>query len=100
MPVKYNQDTKAKAIPLVREHAGDYPSEYAAIRKGSDLLDAGQWSGTARSQTAQSGGSRAPSSGPLARSTPACSGIATGSAARLTTHNTPRAPPQTRTPAR
>jgi transposase len=31
MPVKYNQDTKAKAIRLVREHGGDYPSEYAAI---------------------------------------------------------------------
>lgn len=31
MPVKYNQDTKAKAIRLVREHAGDYESEYAAI---------------------------------------------------------------------
>jgi transposase len=31
MPVKYDQDTKAKAIRLVREHAGDYPSEYAAI---------------------------------------------------------------------
>jgi transposase len=31
MPVRYNQDTKAKAIRLVREHAGDYPSEYVAI---------------------------------------------------------------------
>jgi transposase len=31
MPVKYDQDTKAKAIRLVREHAGDYPSEFAAI---------------------------------------------------------------------
>ncbi len=31
MPVRYGQDTKAKAIRLVREHAGDYPSEYAAI---------------------------------------------------------------------
>ena len=31
MPVKYDQDTKAKAIRLAREHAGDYPSEYAAI---------------------------------------------------------------------
>ena len=27
MPVKYDQETKAK----VREHADDYPSEYAAI---------------------------------------------------------------------
>ena len=31
MPVRYGQDTKAKAIRLVRGHAGDYPSEYAAI---------------------------------------------------------------------
>jgi transposase len=31
MPVKYNQDTKAKAIRLVREHAGDYESQWAAI---------------------------------------------------------------------
>ena len=31
MPVRYDQETKAKAIRLVREHGGDYPSEYAAI---------------------------------------------------------------------
>jgi transposase len=31
MPVRYNQDMRAKAIRLVREHAGEYPSEYAAI---------------------------------------------------------------------
>jgi transposase len=31
MPGKYDQETKAKAIRLVREHMGDYPSEYAAI---------------------------------------------------------------------
>jgi transposase len=31
MPVRCNQDTRAKAIRLVREHAGEYPSEYAAI---------------------------------------------------------------------
>ena len=31
MPAKYNQDPKAKAIRLVREHAADYDSEYAAI---------------------------------------------------------------------
>jgi transposase len=30
-PGKYDQETKAKAIRLVREHVGDYPSEYAAI---------------------------------------------------------------------
>jgi transposase len=31
MPVRYNQDTRARAIRLVREHAGEYPSEYSAI---------------------------------------------------------------------
>lgn len=31
MRVKYDQETGARAIRLVREHAGDYPSEYAAI---------------------------------------------------------------------
>jgi transposase-like protein len=31
MPVKYNQDTRARAIRLVAEHADEYPSEYAAI---------------------------------------------------------------------
>ena len=31
MPVKYDKETKARAILLVREHAGDYPSAYAAI---------------------------------------------------------------------
>jgi hypothetical protein len=33
MPVRYDQDTKAKAIRLVREHAGDYPSEYTAVAR-------------------------------------------------------------------
>src|SRR5258708_39246148 len=31
MPVKYDEDTKAKAVRPVREHAGDYESEWAAI---------------------------------------------------------------------
>ncbi len=31
MPVRCDQDIKVEAIRLVREHAGDYPSEYAAI---------------------------------------------------------------------
>jgi transposase len=31
MPVKYDQDTKAKAVRLVCERAGDYESEWAAI---------------------------------------------------------------------
>jgi hypothetical protein len=31
MPRRYDASTKAKAIRLVREHAGDYPAEYATI---------------------------------------------------------------------
>jgi transposase len=31
MPRRYDTSTKAKAVRLVRDHAGDYPSEYAAI---------------------------------------------------------------------
>src|SRR5919201_2769161 len=31
MPGKYDASTKAKAIRLVREHAGDYPTQWAAI---------------------------------------------------------------------
>jgi transposase len=30
-PSRYDPNTKSKAIRLVREHAGDYPTEYAAI---------------------------------------------------------------------
>ena len=39
MPVRYDQDTKAKAIGLVGEHAGDYPSEYAAITAVAGRLE-------------------------------------------------------------
>jgi transposase len=31
MPSRYDASTRVKAIRLVREHRGDYPSEYAAI---------------------------------------------------------------------
>jgi transposase len=31
MRVKYDKDTKAKAVRLVRDHAADYESEWAAI---------------------------------------------------------------------
>jgi transposase len=31
MPSRYDASTKAKAIRLVREHAGVYPTEWAAI---------------------------------------------------------------------
>lgn len=32
MARKYDEDTKARAVRLVVEHAGDYASEYAAIK--------------------------------------------------------------------
>jgi hypothetical protein len=32
---RYDATTKAKAVRLVREHAGDYPTQWAAIRYGS-----------------------------------------------------------------
>jgi transposase len=38
MPRKYDEETRAKAIRLVREHAEDYPSEYEAIRAASTRL--------------------------------------------------------------
>ncbi len=38
MPSKYEASTKAKAIRLVREHAGDYPTEWAAITAVSGRL--------------------------------------------------------------
>ena len=31
MPNRYDASTKSKAIRLVREHAGDYPTQWAAI---------------------------------------------------------------------
>ena len=38
MPSKYEASIKAKAIRLVREHAGDYPTEWAAITAVSGRL--------------------------------------------------------------
>jgi transposase len=38
MPSKYEASTKAKAVRLVREHAGDYPTEWAAITAVSGRL--------------------------------------------------------------
>jgi transposase len=38
MPSKYDENTKAKAVRLVREHAGDYDSEWAAIKVISGRL--------------------------------------------------------------
>lgn len=38
MPSRYDRDTKAKAIRLVRDHAGDYETEWAAITAVSGRL--------------------------------------------------------------
>ena len=38
MPSKYDASTRAKAIRLVREHVGDYPTEWAAITAVSGRL--------------------------------------------------------------
>ncbi len=38
MPTKYDKDVKAKAIRLVRDHAGDYDTEWAAIQAISSRL--------------------------------------------------------------
>jgi transposase len=38
MPSKYDASTRAKAIRLVCEHAGDYPTEWAAITAVSSRL--------------------------------------------------------------
>ena len=37
----YSAETKAKAVRLVREHAGDYPSEWAAISSVAARLQIG-----------------------------------------------------------
>jgi transposase len=38
MPSRYEADTKAKAVRLVRDHAADYESEWAAITAVSGRL--------------------------------------------------------------
>jgi transposase len=38
MPSKYDENIKAKAVRLVREHADDYDSEWAAMREISSRL--------------------------------------------------------------
>ena len=39
--MKYNAELKAKAVRLVREHSGDYPSEWAAIGAVAQRLGIG-----------------------------------------------------------
>src|SRR5258708_11607179 len=41
MAGNYNAETKAKAVRLVRDHAGDYPSEWAAISSVASRLGIG-----------------------------------------------------------
>ena len=36
---RYDAGTKAKAIRLVREHAGDYPTQWAAIARSGGAGD-------------------------------------------------------------
>ena len=38
MPSKYDENTKAKAVRLVREHRDDYATEWAAMREISGRL--------------------------------------------------------------
>ena len=38
MPSKYDKDVRARAVRLVREHSGDYPTEWAAITAVSSRL--------------------------------------------------------------
>ncbi|AFM20255.1 hypothetical protein Mycch_5792 (plasmid) [Mycolicibacterium chubuense NBB4] len=38
MPSKYDENTKAKAVRLVREHRDDYETEWAAMRAISTRL--------------------------------------------------------------
>ncbi len=38
MPSKYDEETKARAVRLVHDHVGDYPSEWAAITAVSGRL--------------------------------------------------------------
>jgi transposase len=38
MPTKYDQDTKAKAVRLVRQHRDEYETEWAAMRAISARL--------------------------------------------------------------
>src|SRR6478752_5342291 len=38
MASKYDAETRARAVRLVRDHVGDYESEFAAIRAGAGRL--------------------------------------------------------------
>lgn len=38
MPSRYDSEVRAKAVRLVRDHVGDYPTEWAAIRAVSGRL--------------------------------------------------------------
>ena len=38
MPSRFNKDTRAKAVRLVKDHVGDYESQWAAIKAVSARL--------------------------------------------------------------
>ena len=38
MPSKYDEETRARAVRLVRDHVGDYDSEFAAIKAVASRL--------------------------------------------------------------
>jgi transposase-like protein len=38
MPSKYDPEIRAKAVRLVTDHRGDYPSEWAAVKAVSSRL--------------------------------------------------------------
>ena len=41
MSIRYDKETKAKAVRLVKDHVGDYESEWAAMARVSELLGVG-----------------------------------------------------------
>ena len=62
MPSKYDEETRAKAVRLVVDHRGEYPSEWKAItavssRLGMTAETLRNWSVNGRSMTANATGS-------------------------------------------
>jgi transposase len=61
MPAKYDQETRAKAIRLFRDHAGDYQSPWAAMcaiagRPGVSAETLRKWAGLAEVDAGQAPG--------------------------------------------
>ena len=72
MPSKYDASIKAKAIRLVREHAGDYATEWAAITAVAGQL--GMSAETLRKWIRQAEVDEGKAPGVTSRA-PACSGV-------------------------